>query len=369
MEMFNLSAATAFGVESVAKSEISRLGITVGKAVDGRVEICGGWDALARLNVNCRTAERVYIVVSSYVAATFDRLYDGVMAVEWEKFFNADSFVSVTAKSVGSKLFSLSSIQSIVKKAIVERIKTKFRRVTLNETGDEFLVEASIRNDVVTLSIDTSGVGLHKRGYRDLSVKAPIKETLAAAMILLSGWNKEKPLIDPFCGSGTIPIEAALIGNNIPPNLNRTFAFSKWECFPKDVLNSEQEKAREKIISTSLTISGFDKDAESVSISRHHAERAGVQDKIHFQVQDISLLRSSLSGGVIVTNPPYGERLNDNREILKLYQTFADVYKHLPHWNLGVITPHRSMERILGRKAIRTRKFFNANLECWYYTF
>lgn len=369
METFNLSAATAFGIESVAKKEIFQLGLGDCKAENGRLMLQGGWDTIASLNINCRTVERVYIVAGVFSATTFDELFDFAKAVMWERFFSLDSQITVAAKSVDSKLFSLSAIQSIVKKAVVERLKQKYNQSEISETGDKFTLEAAIKNDKVTLSIDTSGVGLHKRGYRDLSVEAPIKETLAAAMVLLSNWNKDLLLIDPFCGSGTIVIEAALIGCNTPPNLNRSFAFADWKCCPKSVLTQMQEKARQLILPHKLKLCGFDKDSNAISIARHHASKAGVENNIHFQTQDVAILKSSASEGVIITNPPYGERLGENKTVLQLYQTFASVCKQLKGFSLNVITPHKSMERILNRTAAKKRKFFNANVECWYYTF
>lgn len=364
----NIEVAVASGIEAVVKRELLRLGYEPSGANLGRIEFEGTFEDVLRANVFLRSANRVRIVLSKFKAETFDELFDGIFAMRWQDVMTKDAKIVVDAKSVKSKLFALSAVQSIVKKAIISKLSTVYN-CSFNESGAAYCIEAAIVDDVVTVTLDTSGEGLHKRGYRTYLGDAPIRETLAAAMIQLSVWNPDRPLIDPFCGSGTIPVEASLIGLDIAPGMNRNFACEQFANAPK-VREKVQEEALQRIKrDRQLHISGFDINKDAIKLAFKHAERAGVKDNIHFQVQDMRDLSSKYAHGVIITNPPYGERLMKEDELKALYRDFGKVTAKLDEWCVYAITSYRAFEKYFGRRADKVRKLYNSELECNFYQY
>lgn len=369
MKNLQIAACAAFGVESVTKRELSNLGITDCPAVDGRLIFHGDMRDVLRCNVNLRTADRILIKAGEFAAETFDDLFEGVYGLDWREFASSDQRITVTAKSVKSKLSALGAVQSVAKKALVEKLKKSYGIGSLEESGSEMKVEISLKNDVACVWLDTSGVGLHKRGYRALVGAAPLKETLAAALIMLSVWNPDRAFADLFCGSGTLPIEAAMIGLNMAPGLNRRFAVLDWKICDESVYNSVREEAKDAIKIRPLKIYGFDIDKEAVSLAMKHASLCGVEKYVHLQRQDFRDFSSKQRYGVIVSNPPYGERLMTQNEVSRLYADLADKFFALKDWSLGVITSYYAFERAFGKKADKNRKFFNSNIECRYYQY
>lgn len=364
----NIEVAVASGIEAVVKRELLRLGYEPSGANLGRIEFEGTFEDVLRANVFLRSANRVRIVLAKFKAQTFDELFDGIFAMRWQDVLTKDAKIVVDAKSVKSKLFALSAVQSIVKKAIISKLSTVYN-CSFNESGAAYCIEAAIVDDVVTVTLDTSGEGLHKRGYRTYLGDAPIRETLAAAMIQLSVWNPDRPLIDPFCGSGTIPVEASLIGLDIAPGMNRNFACEQFANAPK-VREKVQEEALQRIKrDRQLHISGFDINKDAIKLAFKHAERAGVKDNIHFQVQDMRDLSSKYAHGVIITNPPYGERLMKEDELKALYRDFGKVTAKLDEWCVYAITSYRAFEKYFGRRADKVRKLYNSELECNFYQY
>lgn len=364
----NIEVAVASGIEAVVKRELLRLGYEPSGANLGRIEFEGTFEDVLRANVFLRSANRVRIELSKFKAQTFDELFDGIFAMRWQDVLTKDAKIVVDAKSVKSKLFALSAVQSIVKKAIISKLSTVYN-CSFNESGAAYCIEAAIVDDVVTVTLDTSGEGLHKRGYRTYLGDAPIRETLAAAMIQLSVWNPDRPLIDPFCGSGTIPVEASLIGLDIAPGMNRNFACEQFANAPK-VREKVQEEALQRIKrDRQLHISGFDINKDAIKLAFKHAERAGVKDNIHFQVQDMRDLSSKYAHGVIITNPPYGERLMKEDELKALYRDFGKVTAKLDEWCVYAITSYRAFEKYFGRCADKVRKLYNSELECNFYQY
>lgn len=364
----NIEVAVASGIEAVVKRELLRLGYEPSGANLGRIEFEGTFEDVLRANVFLRSANRVRIELSKFKAETFDELFDGIFAMRWQDVLTKDAKIVVDAKSVKSKLFALSAVQSIVKKAIISKLSTVYN-CSFNESGAAYCIEAAIVDDVVTVTLDTSGEGLHKRGYRTYLGDAPIRETLAAAMIQLSVWNPDRPLIDPFCGSGTIPVEASLIGLDIAPGMNRNFACEQFANAPK-VREKVQEEALQRIKrDRQLHISGFDINKDAIKLAFKHAERAGVKDNIHFQVQDMRDLSSKYAHGVIITNPPYGERLMKEDELKALYRDFGKVTAKLDEWCVYAITSYRAFEKYFGRRADKVRKLYNSELECNFYQY
>ncbi len=367
-EKLNITLTCASGVEKVLKSELLRLGYPETPAINGALTLEGTALDVARLNVNLRTADRVYIRVAEFKAITFDDLFEGVKSVRWEDYLPADAKIIVNGKCVKSTLFAISACQSIVKKAVVDRLCGVYKTHRLIENGSEYALEFSIFKDQVTLNLNTSGVGLHKRGYRDLVGIAPIKETLASALVLFSDFYKEHPFADPFCGSGTIAIEAARIALNVAGGVNRTFAFNRWGNFDKKYFDLAFAEAKDKEErNRKIEFFASDIDPKAVKLAKRHAERAGVGDKIRFEVQSVKNFKSDLSNGTIVTNPPYGERVYDIKEAETCYKWFGEAYKRLDGWSAFVITPTKSFEKCFGKKCDRERKLYNSNKECKYY--
>ena len=358
-----LSVTSASGIEAVTKRELEGLGYAPGGAVYGRISFDGEYRDVARANVMLRTANRVFINIARFHAETFDELFEGIKNVPWQNIIPKNARVIVNAKSFKSKLFALSSIQKITKKAIVTAMGNLF------ESGGTYTFEVVINEDEVLVALDTSGTALHKRGYRTYVGEAPLRETLASAIILLSVWKWDRPFIDPFCGSGTLPIEAALIATNTAPGLNRNFAFENFLKAP-EVLSSVKEEARDNILlDRDVRISGFDINKDAISIALKHARNAGVDNKIHLQVADMRSLSSRYSHGVIITNPPYGERLLKEKELQNLYVDFGKVYRSLDDWSAYVITSYGNFERYFGARANKTRKLYNSELECKLYRY
>ena len=371
MERYEFVCPCHFGLESVLKQEILDLGYEIVQVEDGKVTFAGDATAFVRANVFLRTTERVLWKVGSFHAETFEELFQGTKAIPWETIIPADGKFWVTkANSVKSKLFSPSDIQSIMKKAMVERMKQHYKVNWFEETGAHYPVRVSILKDEVTVGIDTSGESLHKRGYRKLTSKAPITETLAAALILLSPWNKDRILVDPFCGSGTIPIEAAMIGANIAPGMNREFLAQTWNNIPKKMWPAAVEEAKSKIrTDVELNIQGYDLDGEIVKAARQNARLAGVDQYIHFQQRPVNQLNHPKKYGFVITNPPYGERLEEKAAMPPLYKEIGEAFARLDTWSFYVITSYEEAEKYIGRKAEKNRKIYNGMLKTYLYQF
>ncbi len=372
MNRYELMAPCHFGLESVLKKEIIDLGYDVLKVEDGRVTFLGDEEGICRANVNLRTAERILIKIGSFHAETFEELFQGTKKLPWENYIPKNGkFWVAKAASIKSKLFSPSDIQSIMKKAMVERLKETYKISWFEEDGDRFPIRVFLMKDEVTVGLDTSGDSLHKRGYRKLTSKAPIAENLAAALIMLTPWKKDRILVDPFCGSGTFPIEAALMAANIAPGMNREFLAMDWEhLVKKQVWYDTLEEARENVdLSVKTDIQGYDLDPDMVRIARENARLAGVEEMIHFQVRPVSQLSHPKKYGFVITNPPYGERLEEKKDLPKLYQTIGERYKQLDDWSLYLITAYDKVEQDIGRKADKNRKIYNGMMKTYFYQF
>ncbi len=358
----------ASGVEKVTKSELVRLGYQPAPAINGGLALNGSALDVARLNLNLRTADRVYIKVAEFPVLSFDDLFDGVKKVEWENFIPDDGRVLVNGKCVKSKIFAISACQGIVKKAIADRLCGKYHINRLYESGSDYEIEFSIFKDVCELLINTSGVGLHKRGYRDLVGIAPIKETLASALLLLSDFYKERPFADPFCGSGTIAIEGARIALNIAGGIGRRFAFNDWKNFDEKLFDDAFTEAKDKENrNIKLDFFASDIDPKAVKLAKRHAERAGVEKAVKFDVKDVKYFTCDKPNGTIVTNPPYGERVYDRREAEECYKSLRYVFDKLTDWSAFVITSAGNFEKCFGKRADRDRKLYNSNKECRFY--
>ena len=370
MPTMDIMVMTAFGLEAVTARELRDLGYRDLTVETGRILFRGGPEAIVRTNLWLRTADRVLIRVGTFSALTFTELFDGTKALPWEEWLPEDAEFPVIGKSIRSKLFSVSDCQSIVKKAIVERLKKHYAIDWFPETGPRYRIEVGMLNDEATLTLDTTGTGLHKRGYRTKTSEAPLRETLAAAMVLLSGWRPEQPLIDPFCGSGTIPIEAAMIGMNKAPGLQRAFAGDQWPILPADIWQAEREQAAAaQITDSTFRILGSDIDGEVLKLARFHAEKAGVDDRVFFQKLPMEDLRSSRKYGCIITNPPYGERMGDPAEMEDLYKAMGRVFQSLDTWSYYILSPVSGFEKLFNRRADKRRKLYNGMIACQLYQF
>ncbi len=371
MEKMELIAPCHFGLEAVLKKEIMDLGYEIAQVEDGRVSFYGDEAAVCRANIFLRTAERVLIKVGSFRAVTFDELFENTKKIRWEEYLPKDAKCWVAkAASVKSKLFSPSDIQRIMKKAIVEEMKQVYHLTWLPEDGDSYPLRVFLKKDEVTIGLDTTGESLHKRGYRKLTAKAPIAENLAAALIMLTPWNKDRILVDPFCGSGTFPIEAALMAANIAPGMERSFTAEDWKLIPKKGWYEAIDEANDRIDrSVKPDIQGYDLDDDMVSIARQNARLAGVEDMIHLQKRDVKDLSHPKKYGFIITNPPYGERLEDKDSLYGLYNVLGQRFGALDDWSLFVITSYEEAEKAIGRKADKNRKIYNGMLKTYYYSF
>lgn len=372
MRKFELIAPCHFGMEAVLKRDIDDLGYDITEVADGRVTFFGDEEALCRANVFLRTAERILIKVGSFHAETFEELFQGTKAIPWEEYLPADArFWVAKAASVKSKLFSPSDIQSVMKKAMVERLKQHYTVSWFSEEGESFPVRVFLMKDEVTVGLDSTGESLHKRGYRKLTAKAPIAENLAASLILLTPWNKGRILVDPFCGSGTIPIEAAMMAAGMAPGMNRSFTAENWpHIVAKRNWYDALDEAREALDPTVETdIQGYDIDDDMVTIARENARLAGVDKLIHFQRRGVEQLSHPKKYGFLITNPPYGERLQDKKEMPALYRTIGERFRALDSWSMYLITAYENAEQDIGRKADKNRKLYNGMMKTYYYQF
>lgn len=372
METFDLITPCHFGLEAVMKREILDLGYEIQSVEDGKVTFTGDAQAVADANVFLRTTERVLIQVGKVRAETWDELFEAVKAMPWERFIPKDGkFWVAKANSVKSKLFSPSDIQSIVKKAIVERLKKIYHIEWFPEDGASYPIRVSILKDIVTVGVDTSGVSLHKRGYRQFTAKAPITETLAAALLMLTPWRGNRVLVDPFCGSGTFPIEAAMMAADIAPGMNRNFLAEDWKhVVPRKCWYDAMDEAKERVRQDVETdIQGFDIDGDVIKAARENAKLAGVDHLIHLQQRPVSALSHPKKYGFIVTNPPYGERLEEKKDLPELYRTLGARYEALDSWSMYLITSYEDTQRCLGRKADKNRKIYNGMLKTYFYQY
>ena len=372
MKTYEIIAPCHFGLEAVLKKEIIDLGYDITESVDGRITFLGDADAICRANICLRTAERILIKVGSFHAETFEELFQGVKALPWDEFIPERGRIWVKkAAGIKSKLFSPSDIQSIVKKAIVEEMKQSYHTDWFKEDQEDYPIRVFIIKDEVTVALDTTGDSLHKRGYRKLESKAPIAENLAAALIMLTPWNEDRILIDPFCGSGTIPIEAAMMAANIAPGMNRNFTAENWKHLitPQNWKDVRDEARDEIIKDVDTDIQGYDLDPEMVEIARINAKKAGVDHMIHFQARDIADLSHRKKYGFIITNPPYGERIGEQKELASLYRTIGARYKELDSWSMYLITAYEQAEKYIGLKATKNRKIYNGMIKTYFYQF
>ena len=372
MKMIELVAPCHFGMEAVLKREILDLGYEISQVEDGRVTFLGDLEAVAYANVFLRTTERILIKVGKIHAETFDELFEGTKALSWEDYIPEDGkFWVAKANSIKSKLFSPSDIQSIMKKAMVERLKTVYHRERFEETGAEYPIRVSILKDEVLIGLDTSGVSLHKRGYRQMTAPAPITETLASALILFTPWKKDRILVDPFCGSGTFPIEAAMLAANMAPGMKRHFLAEKWEnLIPIRHFEDAREEAADLVdLSVETDIQGYDIDGEIIKAARANARMAGVEQLIHFQRRPVAELSHPKKYGFVITNPPYGERLEEKKNLPALYKEMGDAFRRLDSWSEYVITAYEDAEKYIGRKADKNRKIYNGMMKTYFYQF
>ena len=372
MKKMELIAPCHFGLEAVLKREILDLGYEISEVEDGRVTFYGDADAICRANIFLRTAERILLKVGSFRAVTFEELFDKTKELPWEDYIPQNGkFWVAKAASVKSKLFSTSDIQSIMKKAMVRRMQERYCVEWFPENGASYPVRVFLMKDIVTVGIDTTGISLHKRGYREVSGKAPITETLAAALIMLTPWRKDRIQVDPFCGSGTFPIEAAMMAANIAPGMNRSFLSEKWDNLITkknwyDVIDEANDMICDDV---EVDIQGYDVDSSVIKIARRNAREAGVDHLIHFQERDVKDLNHPKKYGFIITNPPYGERLEDKKDLPDLYRAFGESFKRLDSWSAYMITSYDDAERYFGRKADKNRKIYNGMLKTYYYQF
>ena len=364
------------GIEQITKRQLFSLGYEKAPADNGRIEVEGDWQDVARLNVLLRSGERVLIVLDKFKATTFDELFEGIYAIPWENWLTVDSKILMDGKSVQSTLAAIKVSGGVAKKAIIQRLADKIRtgRKTFSESGARSIVGVSIYKDEVTVTLDTSGEGLHKRGYRSLAYSAPLKETLASALIDSTFYNPdrdiEKPFADIFCGSGTLPIEAAMKALHIAPGLNRGFDFTAWACCPKGVLELAKEEAKDKEnLEARPVIFASDISDKAISIAKFHAKQAGVEKNIRFSVADAKRFKSDLKYGVLLSNPPYGERLGDEKEVRQLMNEVGKAFRNLPDWNAYILTALPDFERYFGKTADKKKKLFNANLVCGFYSY
>lgn len=372
MSKMELIAPCHFGLEAVLKREITDIGYDIIKVEDGRVVYVGDEEALVRGNIFLRSAERILLKVAEFEARTFEELFKNTKEIPWEDYLPRDGKFWVTkASSIKSKLFSSSDIQSIVKKAIVERMKQTYHQNWFEESGASYPIRIFLYKDKVTVAFDSSGDSLHKRGYRLLHGKAPLSETLASALILLTPWKKDRILVDPFCGSGTFPIEAALIGTNRAPGMNRRFEAQKWEnLIEKNIWNDAFEEAHDLIDdSVKMDIQGYDIDYKMLKIARENAKMTGVDKHIHFQERPVSELSHPKKYGFIITNPPYGERLEEKKDLPMLYGQIGDVFSKLDTWSKYVLTAYEDAEKYIGKKATRNRKIYNGMMKTYLYQY
>lgn len=370
MPMVELVATTLLGIEAITAKELKSLGFENVKVEDGKVFFSGEESAIPKANLWLRTAERVLLKIGEFDAHSFDELYEKTKALPWHEWIPENVAFPVKGYSLKSTLHSVPDCQSIIKKAVVDNLKSKYHRKWFDEHGPIFHIHFSIMKNHVTLMIDTSGEGLHKRGYRAISNKAPLRETLAAAMVMLSVWRYDRPLLDPFCGSGTIPIEACLIGLNIAPGIDREFAAEKWPIFPKKIWWDARKEAHELIKrDLKLNITGTDIDNQAVKLAADNAYKAGVDEFITFKTLPMESIKTDEKYGCIICNPPYGERMGELKEVENLYKKMGQVFRKLDTWSYYIITSHPNFEKLFGKKADKNRKLYNGMIKCYYYQY
>lgn len=372
MEQLEFVAPCHFGLEAVLKREIYDLGYEISRVEDGRVTFLGDYEALVRANLFLRTAERILLKIGSFTAATFDELFENTRALPWENFIPKDGkFWVAKASSVKSRLFSPSDIQSIMKKAMVERLKEVYGLSWFPEDGASFPLRVFLYKDEITVAIDTTGESLHKRGYRKLVSKAPISETLAAALIMLTPWRENRILVDPFCGSGTFPIEAAMMAMHMAPGMNREFLAESWtHSIPRKLWYEAVTEAQDLVTGPESTdIQGYDIDGDAIKVARQNAREAGVDHLIHFQQRPVSQLNHPKKYGFLITNPPYGERLEEKEALPQLYRQIGEAMERLEDWSTYLITSYEQAERDIGKKAAKNRKIYNGMIKTYFYQF
>jgi len=370
MSHIHLIATSAFGIEALVGRQLKDLGYTEQSIENGKVTFAGDEAAICRTNLWLRCAERVLVRMGEFKALTFDQLFEETKALPWHEWLPRDAAFPVEGKSIKSTLFSVPNCQAIVKKAVVEKLKEKYRCGWFEESGPRYVIQVALLKDVATLTIDTSGRGLHKRGYRKLVGESPLKETLAAAMLEISGWNGDRALIDPFCGSGTIPIEAALIGLNLAPGLKRKFAAEQWPKIPAPLWQQGREEAQSLAqTGAALRISGSDIDDRALALARAHAREAGVLGALHLQRMPMEEIKSRYQYGLVICNPPYGKRVGQIGEVERLYRQMGEVFASLDTWSFFVLSSHPDFEALFGRRASRKRKLYNGRIQCNYYQF
>lgn len=366
---YNLIATATFGIESIVAQELKNLGYENLKIENGRVEFEGTEEDIVKCNLWLRAADRVLIKVNEFKAESFEELFQGTLAYKWGELIPKNGKMHVNGKSVKSKLYSVPDCQSIAKKAIVESMKKRHKTDWFEEDGPVYKIEVGILKDIVTLTIDTSGTGLHKRGYRELAGEAPLKETLAAAMVLLSKWEAPRTFADPFCGSGTIVIEAAMIGKNIAPGLKRSFASEEWPTMPAKLWEEGRADAKSKINDLDFRILASDINSNILVTARENAVKAGVDHLIAFQKLDVEDFKSKKKYGCIVSNPPYGERIGELKEVEKLYKKMGEIFAGLDSWSFFIITSHLDFQRLFSKRATKNRKLYNGRIQCYFYEY
>lgn len=370
MAQYTLIATAAMGVEALVAKEIRSLDFANVKVDNGKITYESDALGIARSNFWLRTADRVKLLVGEFPATSFEELFERTKALPWGEILPKNAAFPVIGKSVKSKLYSVPDCQAIVKKAIVESLKAKYNVSWFEENGATYRIEVALHKDIATLSIDTSGAGLHKRGYRYLHNNAPLKETLAAAMLMLTNWTHDKPFIDPFCGSGTIPIEAALIGLNIAPGMNRTFASQQWDLIPQSDWQRAQEEAIDLAKSDrKLEILGTDIDHKMIELSKINAKQARILDAVTFKQMQVKDFHPKQDGGYIVCNPPFGERIGEREQVEQLYKDMGKTFRKNPSWSVYVLTSNERFEKLYGKKATKKRKLYNGNIKTYYYQF
>ncbi|MBF8984626.1 class I SAM-dependent RNA methyltransferase [Lutibacter sp. B2] len=370
MSKIELIATSTFGLEELVKLEVKRLGYEQITVENGKVTFIADEAAIPRANLWLRTADRVRLKIGEFKATSFEELFEQTKALPWEDWIGENDEFPVSGKSIKSQLFSVPNCQAIVKKAIVERLKQKYDVEWFEEDGAKYPIEVALLKDTVTLTIDTSGKGLHKRGYRVDATDAPIKETLAAAMVMISRWREDRVMIDPFCGSGTIPIEAAMIGKNMAPGLNREFVSEGWNRVPESLWKAARAEAMSSIRQDAeVKIQASDCDPAAIEIAKENAREAGVEDCIEFKVQEMAKIKSDKEYGYIICNPPYGERLGEQKEARQLYKRMGEVFEQFETWSKYVITSDDQFEKLYGKKTNKKRKLYNGRIKVDYYQF
>lgn len=370
MSGIELIATATFGLEAIVAQEVKDLGYQDVLVENGKVTFTADLSAICRTNLWLRTADRVRLKVGEFKATTFDELFEKTKALPWPELIPADANFPVDGKSIKSTLFSVSDCQAIVKKAVVESMKNTYQKQWFEEQGPVYKIEVALLKDIATLTIDTTGPGLHKRGYRRHASQAPIKETLAAALVLLSRWHPDTTLLDPFCGSGTIPIEAALIGQNLAPGMNREFVSEKWPSIPKEFWRQARKETHDLAnYEQPLEIMGTDIDNEAIKIARNNALEAEVDQQLHFQRMSFEEISSKKKYGKIICNPPYGERLGELREIEQMYKEMGRVFSRLDTWSFYILSTHPKFESLFGRPATKKRKLYNGDIKVDYFQY